>query len=142
MNAFDTNVLLYAIDEIDPFNHEVAVRLLDQLRAEANPPVLLWQVLCEFLAGLRRRENAGDLDRDDVQRALQTILVTYPLALPSPPVIDTACALFSRYSLSHWDSLLLGACIHAGVTTLFSEDMDGGMTYETVTVVNPFPTRP
>lgn len=42
------------------------------------------------------------------------------------------------YSLSHWDSLLLAACATAGVDTLYSEDMDDGMTYDTVKVVNPF----
>jgi predicted nucleic acid-binding protein len=46
--------------------------------------------------------------------------------------------LSSRYSLSHWDSLLLAACEDAGVDTLYSEDLDDGMTYDAVTVVNPF----
>ena len=30
------------------------------------------------------------------------------------------------------------ACLAAGVDTLYSEDLDPGTTYETVTVVNPF----
>ena len=37
-----------------------------------------------------------------------------------------------------WDSLQLAACSDAGVDTLYSEDLDGGMTYDTVTIVNPF----
>ena len=53
--------------------------------------------------------------------------------------IDTnVLDLSFRYSLSHWDSLLLAACVDAGVDTLYSEDLDAGMTYDTVTVVNPF----
>ncbi len=44
----------------------------------------------------------------------------------------------SRLSLSHWDSMLLAACIEAGVDTLYSEDLDAGTTYNTVTVINPF----
>lgn len=46
--------------------------------------------------------------------------------------------LHVRFSLSHWDSLLLAACKEAGVTTLFSEDMDSGTDYDGLTVVNPF----
>lgn len=44
----------------------------------------------------------------------------------------------SRYSLSYWDSLLLAACLDAGVNRLYSEDLDDGMTYDTVVVINPF----
>ena len=46
--------------------------------------------------------------------------------------------LRSRFSLSHWDSMLLAACKEAGVTTLFSEDMDSGTDYDGLTIVNPF----
>jgi predicted nucleic acid-binding protein len=46
--------------------------------------------------------------------------------------------LTRRYSLSHWDSLLLGACIAAGVDTLYSEDMSHNGVYDSVTVINPF----
>lgn len=42
-----------------------------------------------------------------------------------------------RYSLSHWDSLLVAAAIEAGVDTLYTEDLQAGAQYETVKVVNP-----
>ena len=41
-------------------------------------------------------------------------------------------------SLSHWDSLLLAACLEAGVETLYSEDLQDGANYDSVRVVNPF----
>ena len=46
--------------------------------------------------------------------------------------------LRSRFSLSHWDSMLLAACKEAGVTTLYSEDLDTGTDYNGLRVVNPF----
>jgi len=61
-----------------------------------------------------------------------------PLALPTREVIPQSLLLSSRYSLSHWDSMLIAACLEAGVDTLYSDDMDDGMTYQSVTVVNPF----
>ena len=47
-------------------------------------------------------------------------------------------ALRSRYSLSHWDGMLLAGCQEAGVLTLFTEDLDAGTDYEGVKIVNPF----
>lgn len=46
--------------------------------------------------------------------------------------------LYARFQLSHWDSLLLAACLEAGVDTLYSEDMQHGHDYDGVTVINPF----
>ena len=63
---------------------------------------------------------------------------TFPCVMPSRSLLGRSLDLSSRYSLSHWDSLLLAACADAGVETLYSEDLDDGMTYDTVTVVNPF----
>jgi len=33
---------------------------------------------------------------------------------------------------------LLAGCLEAGIETLYSEDLDAGMTYDTVSVINPF----
>ena len=46
--------------------------------------------------------------------------------------------LHSRFSLSHWDSMLLAACKDAGIDTLYSEDMDPGTDYDGLTIINPF----
>jgi predicted nucleic acid-binding protein len=62
----------------------------------------------------------------------------FSLTLPTQNVIALSLDLSPRYSLSHWDSMLLAACIEAGVDMLYSEDLDAGMTYDSVTVVNPF----
>ncbi len=53
-------------------------------------------------------------------------------------VLRRSLDLSSRYSLSHWDSMLLAACLEAEVDTLYSEDFSAGAAYDTVTVVNPF----
>jgi predicted nucleic acid-binding protein len=46
--------------------------------------------------------------------------------------------LHGRYSLSHWDSLLVAGCGDAGVTSLYSEDMQHGADYDGVKIINPF----
>jgi predicted nucleic acid-binding protein len=61
MNAIDTNVLLYSIDRNEPVKQAKAQQLLRQLRAAAEPTVLLWQVLGELSQQLRRWRDQGRL---------------------------------------------------------------------------------
>ena len=58
--------------------------------------------------------------------------------LPKQSVLSASLTLSGRYSLSHWDSLLIAACLEAGVDTLYTEDLQDGATYDRLTVVNPF----
>jgi predicted nucleic acid-binding protein len=80
----------------------------------------------------------GRITRENTLVFLGKLESIFECVLPSQGTLTRSLALSSRFSLSHWDSLLIAACIEAGVTTLYSEDLDAGMTYETVTVVNPF----
>jgi predicted nucleic acid-binding protein len=57
---------------------------------------------------------------------------------PQGRVFTLAQLLYSTRSLSVWDALLVAACADAGVTTLYTEDLQHGETIEGVTVVNPF----
>lgn len=139
MNAVDTNVLVYAADSAEPDKQEQAVSLLSRLGNDPDQTVLLWQVAVECLACLRRWETRGRITREDTLAFLGKLESMFECVFPSQDTLTRSLALSSRYSLSHWDSLLIAACIEAGVTTLYSEDLDPGMTYDTVTVVNPFP---
>ena len=138
MNAIDTNVLVYLVDADEPAKQSQARALLDRLAVDESDTVLLWQAAVEFLACLRRWESRGRISRSQLTSYWQQIESMLPIIPPTAPVIDLALGLCSRHSLSHWDSLLLAACIEAGATTLYSEDLSGGGIYDTVTVVNPF----
>ena len=138
MNAVDTNVFVYAADDVEPVKQAKAIQLLEQLVQTPSETWLLWQVAGEFLSTLRRWELAGRITGADVHANIRDLLAMFPLALPSQNVINSSLDLSSRYSLSHWDSMLLAACIEAGVDTLYSEDLDAGTTHDTVTVINPF----
>ena len=138
MNAIDTNVLVYFVDEHEPAKQAKAAELLERLAGEETETALLWQVAVEFLSCLRRWENEGRIDRTSTREHVDRLEATLPCVMPSRSLLRASLDLSSRYSLSHWDSLLLAACADAGVNTLYSEDLDDGMTYDTVTVVNPF----
>jgi len=138
MKAVDTNILIYAIDQTDMPKHLRAVDLLKQLIGSSDPPVLLWQVGCEYLSYLQRQRAEGRFTPAEVGTEMNQVLTAYELVLPVSAIYGAALQLTQQHSLSHWDGLLLGACVAADIDTLYSEDMSHGMTYETVTVINPF----
>lgn len=138
MNAVDTNVLIYRLDRQEPAKQGKARELLRQLRSDSTPTLLLWQVLGELMRQLRFWQDQGQLTRDAVVRYVATCRKLFPLAMPTPQVVDHALELAGRFSLSHWDSMLLGACKEAGVTTLYTEDMGAPAAYDGIQLVNPF----
>jgi predicted nucleic acid-binding protein len=138
MNAIDTNVYVYTLDADEPVKQRKAIELLDRLALRPAETVILWQVAGEFLGQLRRFEAKGLLPATAVEAGFQRFRATFALRLPSDGIFQASFNLRSRFSVSHWDSMLLAACQEAGVTTLYSEDMAAGMNYDGVVVVNPF----
>jgi len=138
MNAVDTNVLVYNLDPTEPVKQAKAANLLVRLGNETAPPVLLWQVLGEFVRQLRTWENNGRLTRQDVLDHVKAVRGLFSLVMPTPNVLDAALDLAARFSLSHWDSMILGACKEVGVVTLYSEDMGAPTTYDGIQLISPF----
>lgn len=138
MNAVDTNVLIYRLDRREPEKQEKARQLLQRLSVDPTPTVLLWQVMGELMRQLRSWQDQGAIKRDGVLKYVATFRRLFPLVVPTPEVIDHALEITDRLSVSHWDSMLLGACKTAGVTTLYTEDMGAPTTLAGVRLVNPF----
>lgn len=138
MNAVDTNVFVYARDTNEPVKRMKAIDLIDQLIRARQPIVIPWQVAAEFVSVMRRWEQLGRITRQVTESNVRHLVSTFSIRSPRIDHLQSALDLSTRHSLSHWDSMLIAACIEAGVTTLYSEDLTDGATYDTVTVVNPF----
>jgi predicted nucleic acid-binding protein len=138
MNAVDTNVLIYALDVDEPVKQLKAQRLLDQLIPLRGETELLWQVAAEFLSCLRKWQNAGRISAEDVEANFRDITASFPLRLPVASMFAASFGLSSRYSLSHWDSLLVAGCKEAGIGVLYTENLDPGTDYDGVRIINPF----
>lgn len=138
MNAIDSNVFAYAFDPADPGKQAKARQLLHDLVAKPAESVLLWQVAVEFLAFLRKAERQGRLTAEEVTTRFEEVVQLFSVRPPTALVLERSSTLYERYSLSHWDSLLVAACQEAGVARLYSEDMQDGADYDGVKVVNPF----
>ncbi len=137
MNAVDTNILLYSVDTNEPIKRAKAQQCLQQLVAGTQSKALLWQTLAESVHQLRRWKNKGELTEAEFDQHVQTFRNLFPLAAPSLAVLDHALDLAKRYSLSYWDSLILGACKESGVTTFYTEDMGAPTNIDGIQLVNP-----
>ena len=117
MNAVDTNILIYVNDPRNPIKQAVAASLIPSL----TEGILLWQVACEYLAASRKLESLG-YDRVQAYQYIRDLQQVWYTALPTWTVIDRAENLMSRFSLSHWDSMIVAACLEANVQRLYTED--------------------
>lgn len=132
MNAVDTNVLVYAYDTRDAVRQQRAVELLGAL----SPAVLLWQVGCEFLAASRKLSGAG-LTPMDAWAHLDDLLRMFPLVTPSAGVLVRARGMMAASQVQFWDAMIYAACLEAGVTRMYSEDLPGAPVLG-LEIVNPF----
>lgn len=132
MNAVDTNILIYVNDPRDPVKQEIAISLVSAL----TEGVLLWQIACEYLAASRKLELLG-YDRAQAYQYIRDLQQVWYTALPTWGIIDRAEELMSRFSLSHWDSMIIAACLEVNVQTLYTEDL-GYSSIDSLGIVNPF----
>jgi predicted nucleic acid-binding protein len=133
MIAVDTNILIYAHDPRDSRKQDTALSILKSLTDGA----LLWQVACEFVATSRKLEPFG-LTQTQARQEIQTLRRVWTCLLPSWDVLEQSNQLTSQYNLSFWDSMIIAACLEAGVERLFSEDFDGYPKIGNMEIVNPF----
>jgi predicted nucleic acid-binding protein len=134
MNAVDTNILIYVNDPRDLVKQRVAISVVYDL----TEGILLWQVACEYLAASRKLEALG-YDRVEAYQYIRDLQQVWHTALPTWNVIDRAENLMSRLSLSHWDSMIIAACLESNVQTIYTEDL-GYSTIDGLKIVNPFQT--
>lgn len=132
MIALDTNILIYACDESSAKRQETALETI----ASSTDGVLLWQVAVEFIAASRKLSAQGFTSADAWDR-LTEFLDIFPLILPTPGVLARAKELHMTQGRSFWDATVVAACVDAGVTTLYSEDLPGRRDTP-IEIVNPF----
>ena len=135
MNAVDTNVLIYSIDASDDKKRLRAVELIESL--PESDTVIPWQVACEVAAVIRTMSERGRF-HGDAAAAIIALRSCFPIHLPHLTTLNRALAIQAAKQTSTWDSLLIAACADAGVSRLYTEDMQGQPTIDGVSFVNPF----
>ena len=124
----DSNVVLYLFSS-------------DTLKADRTESLLQSgglisvQVLNEVASVCLRKLKMTWEDVDAVLETLKSTCEVLPVTLASH---EKAVGLAKRFQISFYDANIVATAILCGADTLFSEDMQNGMSMESVTVVNPF----
>jgi predicted nucleic acid-binding protein len=129
---FDTNVLVYMYGTPGE-KRDRALDLFERYNA-ARDLILSTQVVQEFYAAAARRLRVPP----DLLRQATLTLLDAPLVIIGPPHIVSAMDIESRYRISFWDALILAAAESGGAAVLYTEDLNHGQQYGSVTVHNPF----
>ena len=135
----DTNVLLYAFDDQVPVKREQARRWLEscwQLRCGR----VSTQVLNEFYANARRK-FATAISAGDARAEVRRYQVWHPWQIDHATV-ETAWAVESRYGLSYWDALMVGAAQQMGCALFLTEDLQHDQRIDKLRILNPFIVGP
>jgi predicted nucleic acid-binding protein len=132
----DTNIFVYSMDDRDQLKLSIASDLLRSVTISGEATVS-YQVIQEFfnimLGKLKRK-----MTHADAQLYLNTTFRPLHIVPPSSALISDAIGIQQRYHLSWYDSLIVAAAQHGGCKTLYSEDLQHGQQFDTVTVRDPF----
>jgi predicted nucleic acid-binding protein len=131
--AFDTNVLVYAVDRSEGDRH-VAASLLIERAVRKRRGVLILQTLAEFYS-----VTTGKLkgQPEEMLSFLDRLRAVLPIHAADERDFDRATR-GDRHGLSFWDALFWATADRVGVRYLLTEDFQDGRTLGGVTFVNPF----
>lgn len=135
----DTNVLLYAFDDQVPVKRDQARRWLEACWQRRCGRVST-QVLNEFYANARRK-FATAISAGDARAEVRRYQVWHPWQIDHATV-ETAWAVESRYGLSYWDALMVGAAQQMGCALFLTENLQHGQRIDKLTILNPFVVGP
>ncbi len=132
---FDTNVLIYAVDSRFPEKQKTAIALYAQCVKDRSF-VISTQVLIEFYNAVTKGKQPL-LQRQQAQAQVTTLARQH--VLPTTAAIVVASADHAiRHQMHLFDALMVQAALRAQAQTLYSEDMQHGQQFDSLTIVNPF----
>ena len=134
MRFVDTNILLYAVSTTaeEEQKHERALAILD-----ANDIVLSVQVLQEFYVQATRPPKPERLTHGQAVALIESWL-RFRVQEISIVTLQNALATRARWEISYWDAAIVEAARGARCETLLTEDLQHGMDFAGIRVVDPF----
>ena len=127
-NFFDTNVILYLLD--NDRKADLAARLL------ADGGMISVQVLNETLVNCLRKAGMTWSEAGEFLTGIRQLCEVSTL---SQETHDLGRALGERYGFAVYDAMIVAAALQSGCTTLYSEDMQHGLVIQDyMRIVNPF----
>lgn len=136
--AFDTNVFAYAAAVGESVADRPKVAIATSLLSSAlpNEPLVVPIQVCFELHHLLVRKRG--LAPDDAASIVREYIDGAIIVSSDWIVLEAAFDLAGRHRLQTFDAVILAAAARAGCEILYSEDMQHGFEWESVTVINPF----
>lgn len=135
----DTNVFLYAamhdLPLVDEHKRPEAVRLVQE-----ENYCISTQVLAEFYYNSLKK-GKKKLTHDEASEWMEQ-MTSQPCLSVNTDLVRAGAALADRYQISYWDGAIIAAAHELGADTLYTEDLNNGQTYGSVTAINPFKPLP
>jgi predicted nucleic acid-binding protein len=136
MNAeafVDTDVLIYAAagHRDAPHKHARAWEIIEPAEYGISA-----QVLAEFYVNAVKKP-AVPLTSGEAARWVAD-LQTVPVVPVDGSLVTEAVACSQRYDISYWDAAIVIAAERLGASILYTEDLNDGQQFGSVTVINPF----
>ncbi len=125
----DTNVLIYLASD-DAAKADRAEKIV------GDGGAISVQVLNELTHVARRKMRLSWAETHAFLSTIRGLLEVHPITVETH---ETGLALAERYNLSTYDAMIAASALLADSTTLWSEDMQDGMTIEKrLLIANPF----
>ena len=131
---FDTNILVYLVDEDEPEKREVAHDLVEE-HLVGGDGMLSVQVLREFYSAARKLRRP--LSEEKAREAVRYFAAFSPIPENAGTVLG-AVRRSEEISISFWDALIVEAALRGGADRLLTEDLQHGQQIEGLQVENPF----
>jgi len=133
---FDTNIFIYSVDRSDPTKQAIANQLIRSSLDNANG-IVSYQVIQEFL-NISLKKFARTVHGADSFDYLREVFEPMIVVESSLSLFDEALAIYNRYKLSWYDSLIVAAAIEAECDVLYTEDLQHLQRFGELVVTNPF----
>jgi predicted nucleic acid-binding protein len=131
----DTNVFVYAYESARTAKNALAIERIGQLWRERSGRTSI-QVLKEFYA-TSTRKLAHRMSSEQAWEITSSLLAWDPQPTDRHLLVK-AHEIEQRYRISWWDSLIVAAAQLQDCDVLLTEDLQAGMRFDQVTVLNPF----
>ena len=133
---FDTNIVVYCFDTLEPRKQTRAKDLL--AHALTNQlGVVSYQVIQEF-CNVATKARRLQLPQERILAYVNLVLQPMNQFGSSPALIESALKLRSEHGFSFYDSLIIASATQAKCQMLYSEDMQHMQQVGSLQIVNPF----
>ena len=133
---FDTNIVVYCFDTLEPRKQTRAKDLLAHA-LNSKLGVVSYQVVQEF-CNVASKAKRLQLPQERILAYVNLVLQPMNQVGPGSALIESALKLRAEHSFSFYDSLIIASAQQAKCQVLYSEDMQHMQRVGNLQIVNPF----